>query len=204
MHIFRLKIIICSLKYEGESLLLHRIYPVCISNIFPKKQNQNQMNVEQRGMLSLIWKESFRNSGSRWSAASQARLMLVHRFALSDNNKHMPVLVQGWVCEAPPSTEGIKTANTATATAAVAPHCEAATISPSPTVTGGCTRGSPSPLLSEDTDVNLVGTTTQGSCDKHPRATLLNWKFLHSSSHTGVFAATGKFCQASFVWSKIP
>lgn len=51
--------------------------------------------MEQRGMLSLIWKESFRNAGSRWSAASQALLMLVHRYALSDNSKHMPVLVQG-------------------------------------------------------------------------------------------------------------
>lgn len=71
--------------------------------------------MEQRGMQILIWKEPFRNSVSRWSAASQAGLMLVHRYALSDNNKHTPVLVQGSVCEAPPSTEGSKTANAATA-----------------------------------------------------------------------------------------
>lgn len=110
------------------------------------------MNMEQRGMLSLIWKESFRNSGSRWSAASQARLMLVHRYALSDNSKHTPVLVQGWACKAPPSTEGSETAKSAMATAAVVPHCEAAATFPSPTVTLGCSRGSPSPLLSKEAD----------------------------------------------------
>lgn len=114
--------------------------------------NRKQMNMEQRGMLSLIWKECFRNSESRWSAASQARLMLVYRYALSDNSKHMPVLIQGWVCVAPPSTGGSKTTNSATGTAAVEPHCETAATFPSPTVTVGYTRGSPSPLLSEETD----------------------------------------------------
>lgn len=60
------------------------------------------MNTEQRQMLSLIWKESFRNSGSRWSAASQSRLMLVCKYAFSDNNKQMPVLVEGWLCKPAP------------------------------------------------------------------------------------------------------
>lgn len=61
------------------------------------------MNIEQRGMLSLIGKESFRNSGSRWSAASQAGLMLVRRYALSDDNEHTPVLVSGQLCKPAPS-----------------------------------------------------------------------------------------------------
>lgn len=133
--------------------------------------------MEQRGMLILIWKESFRNSMSRWSAASQAGLILVHRYALSDNNKHVPVLVQGSVCEAPPRTEGRKTAN-ATAIAAVVPHSEAAAIFPSPTVTLGCTRCSPSPLLSEETDaLSSLGVQPHKAHDirtaKHPPATLL-------------------------------
>lgn len=81
-----------------KNSLLYRICPVHISSILPRKWNENQMNTEQRQMLSLIWKESFRNSGSRWSAASQASLMLVRKYALSDNNKHMAVLVEGWLC----------------------------------------------------------------------------------------------------------
>lgn len=78
--------------------------------------------MEQRGMLSLIWKESFRNSGSRWSAASQARLMLVRRYALSDDNKRLFWFRGGCVNQLP-AMRGSKTANTARAALV---HCREA------------------------------------------------------------------------------
>lgn len=71
------------------------------------------MTTKQRGMLSLIWKESFRNSGSRWSAVAQAKLMFVLSCALSDYSKHL-CLFRGNSVNQLPSTRESKAANTAT------------------------------------------------------------------------------------------